>query len=122
MVNGKTLKDAKLCAKSVISSSLFKSALFGNDANWGRVLCALGYSTGEFSPQNVDVYFKNKKGSIQVAKNGMGTDFDKSVAKEILDHTYVNVYIDLNDGIKSATAWGCDLSYDYIKINGCYST
>ncbi|MGB5824465.1 MAG: bifunctional glutamate N-acetyltransferase/amino-acid acetyltransferase ArgJ [Proteocatella sp.] len=122
VVNAKTVKDAKLCAKSVICSSLVKTAMFGGDANWGRILCALGYSTGEFSPDKVDIFFKSKNGEIQVAKDGMGIDFDKAGAKEILDDEYVNIYINLKDGEMKATSWGCDLSYDYVKINGCYST
>ncbi|MCT4620911.1 MAG: bifunctional glutamate N-acetyltransferase/amino-acid acetyltransferase ArgJ [Marinisporobacter sp.] len=122
VIHAKTKKDAQLCAKSVISSSLVKSALFGSDANWGRILCAIGYADGDFKPQKVDIFFKNHISSIQVAKNGMGISFDEDTAKSILEQEYVNILIDLKDGESSATAWGCDLSYDYVKINGCYRT
>lgn len=120
--NARTKKDAKLCAKSVISSNLVKSAFFGADANWGRIMCALGYSGGDFSPDAVDVFFKNDKGTLQLAQDGAGLPFDENLAKSILDESYVNIVIDLKDGQYSATAWGCDLSYDYIKINGAYRT
>jgi glutamate N-acetyltransferase/amino-acid N-acetyltransferase len=122
VINAKTIQDAKLCAKSVISSSLVKSALFGSDANWGRILCAIGYTDGNFAPEKVAIFFKNHIGSIQVAKNGMGIPFDETTAKSILEQEYVNILIDLKDGEQSATAWGCDLTYDYVKINGCYRT
>ncbi|QZY54983.1 bifunctional glutamate N-acetyltransferase/amino-acid acetyltransferase ArgJ [Crassaminicella profunda] len=122
VINAKTIQDAKLCAKSVISSSLVKSALFGSDANWGRILCAIGYADGNFAPEKVDIFFKNHIGSIQVAQNGMGIPFDETTAKSILEQEYVNILIDLKDGEQSATAWGCDLTYDYVKINGCYRT
>ncbi|SHJ42039.1 glutamate N-acetyltransferase [Geosporobacter subterraneus DSM 17957] len=118
--NACTQKDAKLCAKSVISSNLVKSAFFGADANWGRIMCALGYSGGTFSPQAVDVFFKNEKGILQLVQDGAGLPFDEDLAKKILDESYVNIVIDLKDGSYSATAWGCDLSYDYVKINGAY--
>lgn len=118
--NACTQKDAKLCAKSVISSNLVKSAFFGADANWGRILCALGYSGGAFSPQRVDVFFKNEKGTLQLVQDGAGLPFDEDLAKKILDESYVHIVIDLKDGSYGATAWGCDLSYDYVKINGAY--
>ncbi|TCO71059.1 glutamate N-acetyltransferase [Marinisporobacter balticus] len=120
VIHAKTIADAKLCAKSVIGSSLVKSALFGSDANWGRILCAIGYADGNFMPEKVDISFKNDVGIIQVAKNGMGIPFDEPLAKSILEQEYVNILIDLKDGEHSATAWGCDLSYDYVKINGDY--
>ncbi|QEK10939.1 bifunctional glutamate N-acetyltransferase/amino-acid acetyltransferase ArgJ [Crassaminicella thermophila] len=122
VLHAKTIEDAKLCAKSVISSSLVKSALFGNDANWGRILCAIGYSNGNFEPEKVDIFFKSKIDNIQVAKNGKGISFDEALAKSILEQEYVNIIIDLKDGEYEATAWGCDLSYDYVKINGSYRT
>ena len=115
-----TQKDAKLCAKSVISSNLVKSAFFGADANWGRIMCALGYSGGTFSPQAVDIFFKNEKGTLQLVQDGAGLPFDEDLAKKILNESYVNIVIDLKDGSYGATAWGCDLSYDYVKINGAY--
>ncbi len=120
--NAKTKGDAKLCAKSVITSSLVKSALFGSDANWGRILCALGYSNADFDPNKVEVSIKNEIGTVKLFENGSGLNFDEKYAKEILSQEYVNIDIHLNDGIYNATAWGCDLSYDYVKINGCYRT
>ncbi|MDV3428537.1 MAG: bifunctional glutamate N-acetyltransferase/amino-acid acetyltransferase ArgJ [Bacillota bacterium] len=122
LTGAKTEKDAKLCAKSIITSSLVKSAFFGSDANWGRIMCALGYSDGEFDPDKVDVTFNNEIGELQLVKNGCAADFDEALAKEILDQDTINIYIDLNDGEYSATAWGCDLTYDYVKINGMYRT
>lgn len=118
----KTEKDAKLCAKSIITSSLVKSAFFGSDANWGRIMCALGYSEGDFNPDKVDVIFKNKIGELQLVKNGCSADFNEALAKEILDQDTIEININLNDGEYSATAWGCDLTYDYVKINGMYRT
>ncbi|AOT70398.1 bifunctional glutamate N-acetyltransferase/amino-acid acetyltransferase ArgJ [Geosporobacter ferrireducens] len=120
--NACTKKDAKLCAKSVISSNLVKSAFFGADANWGRIMCALGYSGGAFSPDSVDVFFKNDKGTLQLVQDSAGLPFDEDLAKKILDESYVNIVINLKDGQYSATAWGCDLSYEYVKINGAYRT
>ena len=122
LYNARTKEDARICAKSVISSSLVKSAIFGGDANWGRIICSLGYSGAEFDPSNVDIIFMNEVGEVQVVKNGEGTLFNKEVAKQVLDHQYVNINIDLNDGEYDAVAWGCDLTYDYVKINGNYRT
>ncbi len=119
---GKTKEDAKLCAKSIITSSLVKSAFFGSDANWGRILCSMGYSGGDFSPENVEIFFESNKGKVQIVKDGMGLDFDEALAKEILLEEYIKIIIDLKDGKYSAKAWGCDLSYDYVKINGAYRT
>lgn len=120
LYNAKTLKDARSCAKSVVSSSLVKSAFFGSDANWGRILCALGYSNGEFSPEKIDISFNNDAGTVQLVKNGKGLCFNEELAKDILDKKNINITIDLKDGNYNATAWGCDLTYDYVKINGSY--
>ncbi len=120
LFNAKTKEDAKLCAKSVISSNLVKSAFFGSDANWGRIMCSLGYSNGNFAPDKVDVFFENEKGKLQLVNQGIGIPFCEETAKKILDQEYINIVIDLNDGKHSTKAWGCDLSYDYIKINGSY--
>lgn len=122
LTGAKTEKDAKLCAKSIITSSLVKSAFFGSDANWGRIMCALGYSEGDFNPDKVDVIFKNKIGELQLVKNGCSADFNEDLAKKILDQDTIEININLNDGEYSATAWGCDLTYDYVKINGMYRT
>lgn len=120
VIHAKTDHDARILAKSVISSNLVKAAIFGSDANWGRVLCALGYSGGDFNPNNLNITFKSSEGSINVVKNGIGLSFDEELAKKILDCEYVKIDIDTIDGDYSATAWGCDLTYDYVKINGSY--
>ncbi len=120
LYHAKTLEDAKSCAKSVISSSLVKSAFFGSDANWGRIMCALGYSRGNFIPGKVDISFQNQLGHVTLLKDGKPLDFDEKLAKDILDADYINIIIDLKDGSHKSTAWGCDLSYDYVKINGSY--
>ncbi len=113
---------AKTVAKSVICSSLTKAAMFGADANWGRVLCAIGYSGADVDVAKVDVSFKSSKGEIPVCKNGAGIDFSEEIAKEILLEKEIIINIVLNDGEGSATAWGCDLTYEYVKINGDYRT
>lgn len=118
--HAKTDKAAKGSAKSVICSSLLKAAMFGADANWGRVLCALGYSGEDLDVNKIDVGFKSPKGEILVCKNGAGIDFSEEKAKNILLEKEIEILIDLNDGDYSATAWGCDLTYDYVKINGDY--
>ncbi len=119
---GKTMKDAKLAAKSVVCSSLFKAAVFGADANWGRVLCALGYSGADIDVKAVDVAFRSAKGEIDVCRMGSSVPFSEEKAKEILMEDEIDVLITLRDGNASATAWGCDLTYDYVKINGDYRT
>ncbi len=118
----KTKEDARVCAKSIIASSLVKSAFFGSDANWGRIMCSMGYSGGDFSPENVEIFFQSKKGVIQIVKGGMGLHFDEDLAKDILLEDYIKIMVNLKDGEYSAKAWGCDLSYDYVKINGAYRT
>ena len=109
-------------AKSIICSSLVKTAMFGADANWGRVLCAIGYSGAEVDVNKIDVMFKSPKGEILVCKNGSGVDFSEEKAKEILLEKEIEIIITLGDGNASALAWGCDLTYDYVKINGDYRT
>ena len=115
-------KNAKIIAKSVICSSLVKSAMFGSDANWGRVLCAIGYSGAEVDVNKVFVSFVSSKGEISVCENGAGVDFSEEIAKEILLEDEITIKIVLGDGNGQATAWGCDLTYDYVKINGDYRT
>ena len=115
-------KNAKTIAKSVICSSLVKSAMFGSDANWGRVLCAIGYSGAEVDVSKVFVSFKSSKGEIVVCENGAGVDFSEELAKEILLQEEITIVVKLGDGSASATAWGCDLTYDYVRINGDYRT
>ncbi|MBE6666961.1 MAG: bifunctional ornithine acetyltransferase/N-acetylglutamate synthase [Ruminococcaceae bacterium] len=114
--------NAKIVAKSVICSSLFKAAMFGADANWGRVLCAIGYSGANVDINAVDVTFKSSKGEITVCVNGAGVDFSEEKAKEILLEDEIQILIELNTANGTATAWGCDLTYDYVKINGDYRT
>lgn len=118
----KDLTNAKKVAKSVICSSLLKSAMFGADANWGRVLCAIGYSGADVDVNKIDVYFESIKGKINVCKNGASVDFSEEKAKEILLEKEINIICDLNDGDACSKAWGCDLTYDYVKINGDYRT
>jgi len=113
---------AKIVAKSVICSSLLKAAMFGADANWGRVLCAIGYSGADVDVNKIDVSFKSSEGEICVCKNGAGVDFSEEIAKEILLKDEIEIKVALNDGEFSSTAWGCDLTYDYVKINGDYRT
>ena len=113
---------AKIVAKSVICSSLTKAAMFGADANWGRVLCAIGYSGADVDVTIIDVSFKSKAGEIVVCQNGAGVDFSEEIAKEILLENEIEILINLNSGSASALAWGCDLTYDYVKINGDYRT
>ena len=113
-------QTAKTVAKSVICSSLLKAAMFGADANWGRVLCAIGYSGADVDVQKIDVSFRSAKGSVEVCRNGAGVAFSEEQAKEILLEKEIDILIELNSGVFSATAWGCDLTYDYVKINGDY--
>lgn len=113
---------AKKVAKSVICSSLVKSAMFGADANWGRVLCAIGYSKCDVDINKIDVTFVSKGGEVLLCKNGAGVDFSEEIAKKVLLEKEINININLNDGKQAATAWGCDLTYDYVKINGDYRT
>jgi glutamate N-acetyltransferase/amino-acid N-acetyltransferase len=122
VLHAKTKKDAKIVAKSVITSSLLKAAMFGEDANWGRILCAIGYSDADYDIQKIDVDFKSKKGKICVCQNGGGYPFSEEEAAQILSEDEIEIIIDLHDGDDQATAWGCDLTYDYVKINGDYRT
>lgn len=115
-------KTAKTVAKSVICSSLLKAAMFGADANWGRVLCAIGYSGAAVDVNKVDVAFRSVKGTVAVCKNGAGVEFSEEIAKEILLEKEIEILVGLNSGDFAATAFGCDLTYDYVKINGDYRT
>lgn len=114
--------QAKTVAKSVITSSLFKSAMFGADANWGRVLCAIGYADCEVDIHKIDVSFASKNGILAVCEKGAGIDFSEEIAKEVLSADEIKVMINLGSGEETAVAWGCDLTYDYVKINGDYRT
>ena len=113
---------AKTVAKSVICSSLTKAAMFGADANWGRVLCAIGYSGAQVDVHKVDVAFRSAEGIIEVCSMGAGVDFSEEKAKQILLAPEIDILVELNSGAFGATAWGCDLTYDYVKINGDYRT
>ncbi len=113
---------AKKIAKSIICSSLVKTAMFGADANWGRILCAIGYTEGDFSVDKIDVYLSSCKGKVKVCENGFGIEFSEEKAKEILLEDEIILDVEMNQGEYSATAWGCDLTYDYVKINGDYRT
>lgn len=119
---GASRHDARMAARAVAGSSLLKAAIFGADANWGRVLCAIGYSGAQVDVSGVDVAFVSKAGQIEVCKNGAGIPFDEDTAKTVLTQPEVTVDIRLRDGEAAATAWGCDLTYDYVKINGDYRT
>lgn len=120
VLNAKTKDDAKKIAKSIIGSSLVKTAFFGEDANWGRVLCAAGYSGVDFDPNIVTLSFKSVKGEIELYKDGVALEFDEDKALEILQQVEIEIDINMNCGKENATAWGCDLSYEYVKINGEY--
>ena len=120
VINALTEKDAKVLARSVVSSSLVKAAFFGSDANWGRVLCAMGYSGADFDPDLVDLKFTSAKGEIYTLIGGVPLVFDEDKAKEILLENEITVVADCHQGDAKATAWGCDLTYDYVRINGDY--
>ena len=120
VVGAATKEDARVLAKSVICSSLTKAAIFGHDANWGRILCALGYSGVKFDPENVDIYFQGSSGRIHIFGNGTACDYSEEEATKILSEPEVTVLADMHMGEAEATAWGCDLSYDYVKINADY--
>ena len=116
----KTKETARTLAKSVVTSSLTKAAIFGHDANWGRILCALGYSGEEFDPDNMELYFESENGKILIYKDGVSVGFDEEKATKILSAKEVRALVKLNMGNFSATAWGCDLTFDYVKINADY--
>lgn len=120
VINAKTKEDARILAKSVICSSLTKAAIFGHDANWGRILCALGYSGAQFDPEQLELFFEGGGKRIQIYKDGVATDYSEEEATVILSQPEVTVVVDMKNGTEEATAWGCDLSYDYVKINADY--
>ena len=115
-----SFETAKKAAKSVIMSSLFKAAMFGEDANCGRIMCALGYADADYDVNRIDIDIASKGGYLNVCKQGSLLDFDEILAKKILVETDITIIIDLNQGNEGAVAWGCDLTYDYVKINGDY--
>lgn len=120
VIGAKTKEQAVILSKSVITSSLTKAAIFGHDANWGRILCAMGYSGAIFDPEQVDLYFESKAGKLQIIKDGVAVDYSEKEATNILANEAVTAIIDIKEGTATATAWGCDLTYDYVKINADY--
>ncbi len=120
VVNAATKEDARILSKSVICSSLTKAAIYGHDANWGRILCALGYSGVKFAPEKIELYFESKAGKILIYKDGVAADYSEEEAGRILSEPHVTVIVDMKMGNETATAWGCDLTYDYVKINADY--
>lgn len=120
IVNAESKEQAVTLAKSVVTSSLTKAAIYGHDANWGRILCALGYSKAEFNPDTVDIYFESKAGKLKIVENGMATDYSEEKATEILSEEEVTTICDMKMGECSATAWGCDLTHEYVSINADY--
>jgi glutamate N-acetyltransferase/amino-acid N-acetyltransferase len=122
VINAKTENDARLAAKAIVNSNLVKTAIFGEDANWGRILAAVGYSGANFDVDKVDIYLKSAKESIKVCENGSFFAFDESLAKEVLKEKEIFIIVDMKAGESMAAAWGCDLSYDYVRINGSYRT
>ncbi len=120
VVNAKTKEDARILSKAVVGSNLSKAAIFGCDANFGRFLCAMGYSGSKFDQNDVELFFVSKAGKLQVFDKGVPLSFDEDLAKKIMEEKEVTVYVDMHEGDAQATAWGCDLTYDYVKINADY--
>ncbi len=120
VINAKTKEQAKILAKSVVTSNLTKCAIFGHDANWGRMLCAMGYSGVDFDPEKVDIYFESEAGKIKIVENGVAANYSEEKATEILSKNPITAIVDIQSGNEKATAWGCDLTFDYIKINADY--
>ena len=120
VIHARTKEEARVLSKSVICSSLTKAAIFGHDANWGRILCALGYSGVSFDPENIELFFEGEDKRIQIYKDGTATDYSEEEATKILALPEVRVVVDMKMGDSEARAWGCDLTYDYVKINADY--
>lgn len=120
IIGAESKEQAKVLSKSVITSSLTKAAIYGHDANWGRILCAMGYSGAAFDPEKVDLFFESAAGKMQIIKNGVAVDYSEEEATRILSEPAVTAIADVKMGNASATAWGCDLTYDYVKINADY--
>ncbi len=120
VINAKIKEQAKILAKSVVTSNLTKCAIFGHDANWGRMLCAMGYSGVDFDPEKVDIYFESEAGKIKIVENGVAANYSEEKATEILSKNPITAIVDIQSGNEKATAWGCDLTFDYIKINADY--
>ncbi len=120
VVGAKSKEDARILSKAVITSNLTKAAIYGHDANWGRILCAMGYSGVQFDPERVDLFFESAAGKLQIIKNGVALDYSEETATKILSEKEVAAVADVKMGDCCATAWGCDLTYDYVKINADY--
>lgn len=120
VIGAETKEQAKILSKSVITSSLTKAAIYGHDANWGRILCAMGYSGAQFDPEKVDLFFESAAGRMQIIKDGVAVDYSEEEATKILSEPAVTAIADIKMGDAEATAWGCDLTYDYVKINADY--
>ncbi|MBR2527027.1 MAG: bifunctional glutamate N-acetyltransferase/amino-acid acetyltransferase ArgJ [Blautia sp.] len=120
ITGARTKEEARILARSVVSSSLTKAAIYGHDANWGRILCAMGYSGADFDPEKVDLWFESKAGKLKIIENGVSTGYDETEATRILSENAVTALADIKEGDCQATAWGCDLTYDYVKINADY--
>ena len=120
IIHADTKETAKTLAKSVVCSSLTKAAIAGHDANWGRILCAMGYSGAQFDPEKVDLFFESSAGRLQIMKDGVGTDYSEEKATEILSQSEIKAIADIKMGTESATAWGCDLTHEYVSINADY--
>jgi len=120
IIHAQSKEQARVLAKAVICSSLTKAAIFGHDANWGRILCAMGYSGATFYPDYMELYFESKAGKILIYQNGKSVDYSEEEATKILSENEVTVLVDLKQGDAQAAAWGCDLTYDYVKINADY--
>lgn len=122
VINANSKDQAKKLSKSIITSNLTKIAIFGNDLNWGRIVCAMGYSGADFDPDTVDLYFESVAGKIKLIENGVEIFYKKEIAKDILSKAEVTITVDIKMGNENATAWGCDLTFDYVKINAAYSS
>lgn len=120
VVGAESKEQAKILSKAVITSSLTKAAIFGHDANWGRILCAMGYSGAQFDPEKVDLFFESAAGKMQIIENGVALDYSEEMATKILSEPEVTAIADIKMGDAQATAWGCDLTFDYVKINADY--
>jgi len=120
VINADTKENAKILARSVVSSTLTKAAIYGHDANWGRILCAMGYSGVDFEPEKVDLYFESAAGRLQILKDGVATDYSEEFATKILSESAITATCDMNAGTAEAAAWGCDLTHKYVDINADY--
>ena len=120
VVHAKSKEDAKTLSRAIVGSNLSKAAIYGCDANFGRFLCAMGYSGAQFDQNNVELFFESANGKIQVFDHGTPLDFDEEIALKIMQADAVTVFADMHEGADEATAWGCDLTYDYVKINADY--